>query len=101
MEAFANFLANHYMWFLVFALLFLFSLIGYFVDQSEQKKGISKFSKSEEEYDLQSLASMAQNKTIGSAIQDGRVASNMANNVILDTDNNIVNQNDAIEILSK
>ena len=65
MEAFANFLANNYLWFLILALLSLFSLIGYFVDQSEQKKGISKFSGQEDQYNLESLAFLAQNKTIG------------------------------------
>ena len=54
MEAFTNFLANNYLWFLIIALLLLFSLIGYFVDQSEQKKGISRFNKQEEELDLKS-----------------------------------------------
>ena len=94
MEAFTNFLANNYLWFLIIALLLLFSLIGYFVDQSEQKKGISRFNKQEEELDLKSLASMAQNKTLNSN-------SNAQNNVIMDQENNALSHNDDIEVLTK
>ena len=36
MDAFLTFLANNYFWFLIIALILIFSLIGYFVDASEQ-----------------------------------------------------------------
>ena len=98
MEAFTNFLANNYLWFLVVALLLLFSLIGYFVDQSEQKKGVSKFNKQDEELNLQSLASIAQNKTINSVLNS---AANTQNNFIMDNENNVLSQNDDIELLNK
>lgn len=103
MEAFTNFLANNYLWFLIIALLLLFSLIGYFVDQSEQKKGISRFNRQEEELDLQSLASMAQNKTLNSALNSATLTpnNNVQNNVILDQNNNMLSHNDDIEILTK
>lgn len=103
MEAFTNFLANNYLWFLIIALLLLFSLIGYFVDQSEQKKGISRFNRQEEELDLQSLASMAQNKTLNSALNSATLTpnNNVQNNVILDQNNNVLSHNDDIEILTK
>lgn len=103
MEAFTNFLANNYLWFLVIALLLLFSLIGYFVDQSEQKKGISKFNKQDEEIDLKSLASRAQNKTINAVLNSSTINSNTTpqNNVIMDQQNNVLSHNDDIEILSK
>lgn len=103
MEAFTNFLANNYLWFLVIALLLLFSLIGYFVDQSEQKKGISKFNKQDEEIDLKSLASRAQNKTINAVLNSSTNNFNTTpqNNVIMDQQNNVLSHNDDIEILSK
>lgn len=103
MEAFTNFLANNYLWFLIIALLLLFSLIGYFVDQSEQKKGISRFNKQEEELDLKSLASMAQNKTLNSVLNSSTINpnSNAQNNVIMDQENNVLSHNDDIEVLTK
>lgn len=103
MEAFTNFLANNYLWFLVIALLLLFSLIGYFVDQSEQKKGISKFNKQDEEIDLKSLVSRAQNKTINAVLNSSTNNFNTTpqNNVIMDQQNNVLSHNDDIEILSK
>lgn len=103
MEAFTNFLANNYLWFLIIALLLLFSLIGYFVDQSEQKKGISRFNKQEEELDLKSLASMAQNKTLNYVLNSSTINpnSNAQNNVIMDQENNALSHNDDIEILTK
>ena len=103
MEAFTNFLANNYLWFLIIALLLLFSLIGYFVDQSEQKKGISRFNKQEEELDLKSLASMAQNKTLNYVLNYSIINpnSNVQNNVIMDQENNALSHNDDIEVLTK
>ena len=103
MEAFTNFLANNYLWFLIIALLLLFSLIGYFVDQSEQKKGISRFNKQEEELDLKSLASMAQNKTLNYVLNTSTINpnSNAQNNVIMDQENNALSHNDDIEVLTK
>lgn len=103
MEAFTNFLANNYLWFLIIALLLLFSLIGYFVDQSEQKKGISRFNKQEEELDLKSLASMAQNKTLNYVLNSSTINpnSNAQNNVIMDQENNVLSHNDDIEVLTK
>ncbi len=103
MEAFTNFLANNYLWFLIIALLLLFSLIGYFVDQSEQKKGISRFNKQEEELDLKSLASMAQNKTLNYVLNSSTINpnSNVQNNVIMDQENNALSHNDDIEVLTK
>ena len=103
MEAFTKFLANNYLWFLIIALLLLFSLIGYFVDQSEQKKGISRFNKQEEELDLKSLASMAQNKTLNYVLNSSTINpnSNAQNNVIMDQENNALSHNDDIEVLTK
>ena len=69
MVAFTDFLANNYLWFLVASLVLLFALIGYFVDQSEQKKGVSMFQKTRlEEKDLHDLAAAAANKTLNTAV---------------------------------
>ena len=71
MVAFTDFLANNYLWFLVVSLILLFALIGYFVDQSEQKKGVSMFQKIKvEDKDLHDLAVAAANKTLNTAVTD-------------------------------
>ena len=71
MEAFTTFLANNYLWFLVIALILIFALIGYFVDASEQKKGVSSIVKQKPvEKDIHDLASKAANKSLNSAIND-------------------------------
>ena len=79
------------------------SLIGYFVDKKKKKKGISKFNKQDEEIDLKSLASMAQNKTINAVLNSSTINPNSTpqNNVIMDQQNNVLSHNDDIEILSK
>ena len=38
MESFTSFLVNHYIWFLVVALVLVFALIGYLVDTKENEK---------------------------------------------------------------
>ena len=71
MQGFTDFLMNNYLWFLVASIILTFALIGYFVDQHEQKKGVSMINKpKEQEVDLQKLASLAQNKSINSAINE-------------------------------
>lgn len=71
MVAFTDFLANNYLWFLVASLVLLFALIGYFVDQSELKKGVSMFqTRKEDEKDIHDLAAMAANKTLNTAVTD-------------------------------
>lgn len=71
MEAFTDFLVSNYLWFLVISILLVFSLIGYLVDQSEQKKGLSSIHKIREpELNLEELAAMAQNKSLNNAVSD-------------------------------
>ena len=71
MVAFTDFLANNYLWFLGVSLILLFALIGYFVDQSEQKKGVSMFqNRKEDEKDIHDLAAMAGGKTLNTAVTD-------------------------------
>ncbi len=71
MLAFTDFLANNYLWFLVISIVLLFALIGYFVDQNEQKKGLSKIVKAKEiENNISDLAAYAQNKSLNNAVSD-------------------------------
>lgn len=75
MTFFTDFLSQNYFWFLVFSIMLFFSLIGYFVDQSDQKKGISKLVHAETghtEADLEELAKKAaqSNKTLNNVITD-------------------------------
>lgn len=71
MTAFTTFLANNYFWFLVIAIILIFALIGYFVDASEQKKGISSIvNQKDDEKDIHDLAKAAANKSLNSAIND-------------------------------
>ncbi len=71
MEAFTDFLAANYFWFLVISIFLVFALIGYLVDQQEQKKGISLINKpKEEEVNIEDLAAMAQNKSMNEAVSD-------------------------------
>jgi len=71
MDAFTDFLARNYLWFLVISIVLLFALIGYFVDQREQKKGISKINKPKEpEVNIEDLQALAQNKSLNNAVSD-------------------------------
>ncbi len=71
MNAFQEFLSANYLWFLVISIILLFALIGYFVDQNEQKKGISKINKVKEpEVNIEDLQVLAQNKSLNNAVSD-------------------------------
>lgn len=71
MIIFADFLANNYLWFLVISIFLIFSLIGYFVDQDEQKKGISTIvGNHKKDLDIHELAEHAENKTLNNAVID-------------------------------
>ncbi|MBR1679373.1 MAG: hypothetical protein IJ704_01885 [Bacilli bacterium] len=88
MEGIISFFASHMVLFVILGLLSLFALIGFFVDQSEQKKGISKINPNGDERNLQELASKAENKSLNNAITDAAKKSNQANNIINDMSNN-------------
>lgn len=84
MEGVISFLGSHVFLFVILGLISLFALVGFFVDQSEQKKGISKIIKPEEERDIKDLAQAAVNKSLNNAITDAaRKNSNL--NTITDT----------------
>ena len=111
MQGFTDFLMNNYLWFLVASIILTFALIGYFVDQHEQKKGVSMINKpKEKEVDLQELANLAQNRSINSAITESlkkapmsmpEPATTMNNNTIVDTTTNSAAQTVNMNILSK
>ncbi len=115
MEAFTDFLVANYFWFLILSLVLVFALIGYFVDQSEQKKGVSLINKpKEEEIDISELASMAQNKSMSEAVSDAVKNSNsfasqvdsyveQANNNIIQDHSNATSSTNTVgfDVLSK
>lgn len=111
MEYFTDFLVSNYLWFLVTSIVLVFALIGYLVDQNEQKKGLSSINNKpkEKEVNLADLAVVAQNKSLNNAVSDvmknsmpqlnSNVSSsqmpNYQNNVIQDVSNQMpsLNQN--------
>jgi len=81
MIAFIDFLVNNYLWFLVISLILTFALIGYFVDQEEQKKGISKINVEKPvEKDIHELAASAGNKSLNTAVTDAVKNTNVYSN---------------------
>ncbi len=71
MEAFTDFLVSNYLWFLVTSIVLIFALIGYLVDQNEQKKGLSTINKVRQpDLNIEDLAAMAQNKSLNNAVSD-------------------------------
>lgn len=97
MEVFTTFLANNYFWFLIIALVLIFALIGYFVDASEQKKGISSIVKEKTvDKDINDLAKLAGNKSLNSAIYNQdmpQLREENSNNTITTLEPNNSNQN--------
>ena len=82
MEEIMAFFANHVVLFSILGLVSLFGLVGFFVDQSEQKKGISKINPIIGERDIHELANKAEQKTLNNAITDAAKKSNNMNNTI-------------------
>ena len=96
MEAINGFISSNYFLLVVIALFLIFALIGYLVDQKEQKDGLSQINRpKEKEVDISELASMAQSKSINEAVSDAAKKSSTftdpyqqsANNTITDTTN--------------
>jgi len=108
MEAFTDFLVSNYFWFLVTSIVLLFALIGYFVDQSEQKKGMSSINMAKvPEKNIEDLAYMAQNKSLNSAVTESSMPQlknqNVINNSITDVTQSTVSSANAIgfDVLKK
>ena len=92
MEEIMAFFANHVVLFSILGFVSLFGLVGFFVDQSEQKKGISKINPTIGERDIHELANKAEQKTLNNAITDAAKKSNSMSNTITDT---VTNQESA------
>ncbi len=94
MEVFMTFLANNTFIFTLIALILIFAIVGYFVDQKEQEKGISKIiHRSEDDYSIDELLAKAQtNQSLNGAINktsmnndSPNVTFSVGSNIITDT----------------
>ena len=78
MDAFTNFLANNYVWFLIISLILIFALIGYLVDVKEMKNG-KRQRKKKEEIKVVDFSTVDQSKSLNESIKEENV-----NNLNLD-----------------
>lgn len=69
MDAFTNFLANNYVWFLIVSLILIFALIGYLVDVKEMKNG-KRQRKKKEEIKVVDFSTVDQSKSLNESIRD-------------------------------
>lgn len=69
MDAFTNFLANNYVWFLIISLILIFALIGYLVDINEMKNG-KRQRKKKEEVKVVDFSTLDQSKSLNESIKD-------------------------------
>lgn len=69
MDAFINFLANNYVWFLVISLILIFALIGYLVDVNEMKNG-KRQRKKKEEIKVVDFSTVDQSKSLNESIKE-------------------------------
>lgn len=113
MDAFTNFLANNYVWFLIISLILIFALIGYLVDSKEIKTG-KKLKKQKEELKVVDFSTIDQSKSLNQSLKeessnslnlDEYVKKSENNNSIVSeekkiTDNELetVNLDDSLEI---
>ena len=101
MEIILQFCANHYILFTVLTVLLIFGLIGYFVDQSDQKKGISKIIKYEVQKDIHDLAAQAAGKSINQVVDKAMINPN-ANSITDASGQNVSNTTAAgFDVLTK
>lgn len=69
MDAFTNFLANNYVWFLIISLILIFALVGYLVDSKEIKSG-KKIKKQKEELKVVDFSTIDQSKSLNQSIKE-------------------------------
>jgi MFS superfamily sulfate permease-like transporter len=69
MDAFTNFLANNYVWFLIISLILIFALIGYLVDTKEIKNG-KRPRKKKEEIKVVDFSTIDQSKSLNQSIKE-------------------------------
>ena len=101
MEIILKYCGEHYILFIVLTIILLFGLIGYFVDQSDQKKGISKIIKHEVQKDIHDLAAQAEGKSINQVVNKAMINPN--GNTITDANGQNVSNTQAagIDVLTK
>ena len=68
MDAFTNFLANNYIWFLIISLILIFALIGYLVDLKEAKTG-KRIRPKKEETKVIDFTSVEQGKSLNQSLK--------------------------------
>lgn len=69
MDAFTNFLANNYVWFLIISLILLFALIGYLVDVKETKNG-KRVKKKKEDLKIVDFSKVEQGKSLNQSLKE-------------------------------
>ena len=69
MDAFTNFLANNYVWFLIISLILIFALVGYLVDVKEIKTG-KKIREKKEEVKVVDFSTVDQSKPLNQSINE-------------------------------
>ena len=103
MDAFTNFLANNYVWFLIISLILIFALIGYLVDSKEIKSG-KKIKKQQEELKVVDFSTIDQSKSLNQSIKEENKTDlnldnyvNKTNEVNKTTEENLNTLNDSNE----
>ena len=101
MDIIISFFSSHYILFSVLTVILFFGLIGYFVDQSDQKKGISRIVKHEVQKDIHDLAAQAEGKSINQVVNKAMINPN--GNSITDANGQNVSNTQAagIDVLTK
>ena len=84
MDAFTNFLANNYVWFLIISLILIFALIGYLVDSKEIKSG-KKIKKQKEELKVVDFSTIDQSKPLNQSIKEENKANLNLDNYVSKT----------------
>lgn len=93
MDAFTNFLANNYVWFLIISLILIFALIGYLVDSKEIKSG-KKIKKQKEELKVVDFSTIDQSKSLSQSIKEENKSDlNLDEYVNSNTEKNEINDN--------
>lgn len=93
MDAFTNFLANNYVWFLIISLILIFALIGYLVDSKEIKSG-KKIKKQKEELKVVDFSTIDQSKSLSQSIKEENKSDlNLDEYVNNNTEKNEINDN--------
>ena len=83
MNGFTEFLAMHYVWFIIITVILILALIGYLVDAHEIKSGKVKNTK-DSELKIVDFSTVDQSKSLGASIQDAEANNLNLNNYTSD-----------------